>query len=70
MFITAFFAFIFYINVVVVVGIAAIITVIPRNRFVVDLDKGKLCFVIRKRLKNLEDCDVIRCLASVYQVKI
>jgi len=66
-----FFAFAFYINIVVVVigstvGVITATTGISRDRFVVDLCKRELYFVICKGLEDLKDCNVIRCLASVY----
>ncbi len=72
---TAFLTFTFYINIVIVVigsTIDAItaITIISKDRFVIDLRKRKLYFIIYKRLKGLKDCNIIRCLISVRQVKI
>ncbi len=67
----AFFIFTFYINIVVVVvgfivNTTTAITGIFRDRFIVDLRKRKLCFVICKGLEGFEDCDIIRYLAFIY----
>jgi len=72
---TIFFAFVFYINIVVIVvgsivGITIIITGISKDRFVVDFYKRELYFVICKGLKGFKDCNIIRCLAFVRQVEV
>jgi hypothetical protein len=56
--------------VVIVISTITIAVCILGSRFIVDLRKGELGFVIYKGLEGLEDCHIIRCLASVHQVEI
>ncbi|SRR6266566_5125809 len=71
----AFFVFAFYINIVVIVidsivNIIIVTTGIFKNRFIVDLCKRELYFVIYKGLESFKDYNIIRYLVSVCQVEI
>ena len=68
---TVFLAIALYINiVVVVVDIITITAYILGSRSVVDLRKRELRFVIYKGLEGFKDCNIIRCLAFIYQIEV
>ncbi len=65
------FTFALYIDVVIIivdtiVNVIIVITGISKDRFVVDLYKRELYFIICKRLEGFEDCNIIRCLVFIY----
>ncbi len=66
-----FLTFIFYIDIIVIIVNTTVNATtatigISEDRFVVDLRKRELYFVICKGLEGLKDYNIIRCLASVY----
>jgi len=74
-FVAILFTFTLYINIIIVIvgiiiSIIIISTGISKDRFVVNLYKKELYFVIYKGLKGFKDYNIICYLVFIYQVEV